>query len=396
MKVCYISVYRDGTGYANHAVNNMLAMDAGGIDVVARSIILSQNTNRDLANRVKHLESKNTDKVDAVVQHLLPHHYEYKHGVKNIGFLEWETTDFRRSNWSHCCNLMDEIWVSSLPVKQAAKNSNVNVPIKVIPCPIDKNRFLGEPRPFDIPQLKNKCVFYFIGEMTRRKNIIAILRAYYKSFSSRDDVALVIKTNIPGKSQEESKNILESTIDDIKKSIHMYVRKPYYPPVLCVTNFLPDRELDRLHQTCDVFVSASHGEAWGIPTHDAMGFGNPVVLSNWGSFPEMTYAQAQSYWNPENNMFDHPGEIDVGWLVDGQLTPCFGHTDSFPDLYTGEELWFEPDINMLSDSMSLAYKDWCADSLKQKQIAAHKRAIEFSYDNVGKIAKEILTETDRT
>jgi len=33
MKVLYIGHYRDGTGWGNAAVNNILAMDAAGIDV---------------------------------------------------------------------------------------------------------------------------------------------------------------------------------------------------------------------------------------------------------------------------------------------------------------------------------------------------------------------------
>ena len=55
MKLCYVSVHRDGTGYANQAIHNMLAIEAGGVDVVARAIRLSQSQNLKLADRVSHL-----------------------------------------------------------------------------------------------------------------------------------------------------------------------------------------------------------------------------------------------------------------------------------------------------------------------------------------------------
>ena len=38
MKVLYIGNYRDGTGWANACINNILALDSVGVDVVPRAI----------------------------------------------------------------------------------------------------------------------------------------------------------------------------------------------------------------------------------------------------------------------------------------------------------------------------------------------------------------------
>lgn len=390
MKICYLGVYRDGTGYANQAIHNILALEAGGIDVVARAAKLSQSKNDELAAKVKHLENKTTENVDVVIQHILPHLFQYKVGVKNIGMFCYETTNFLQSNWGHCCNLLDEIWTPSIQSAQAIKDSNVIVPVKIFPCACDVNRFNNPPVPLNISQLNDKCVFYVIGEMIRRKNIIAIIRAFYSTFTLRDNVAFVIKTSIPGKTPEETTSILKTTIDDIKKSMHVYVRHPYYPPIIGITDFLSDEKLDQLHTACDIFVSVSHGEAWGIPAHDAIGFGNPIILSNWGSFPELTYTQASKYWESGNRQFKWPGEIDCGWLIKGQLTPCFGATDSFPDLYTGRELWYDPDIEHLISCMKQAYIEWQSGELNKRRLAAKRRAAEFSYEKIGAIAKELL------
>lgn len=390
MKLAYLSVFKDGTGYANQAVHNMLAMEAGGVDVVARAIKLSPTNNDELASKVEHLEQKSTDDVDIVIQHVLPHQFEYKVGVKNIGMMCWETTHFNRSNWGYCCNLMDEIWVPSIQNAQAVRDSDVNVPVKILPCACDIARFDNKPEPLEMPIINGKCVFYVIGEMTRRKNIVAILRAFYSAFSLRDDVALVIKVNVPGKSPDEATSMLRKTIEDIKKSMHTYVGHSYYPPTLCITDFLPDTKIDQLHVSCDIFVLASHGEAWGIPAHDAMGFGNPVILSNWGSFPELTYGQAAKYWEPTTRKFKWPGEIDCGWLVKGQLTPCFGNVESFPDLYTGDEFWFEPDLEHLINCMRSAYSEWQNGELEVRRLAAKKRASQFSYTKIGELASRLL------
>lgn len=390
MRLIYISPHKDGTGYSHQAVNNMLAMEAGGIDVIARSVKLSQSENKLLANKVKHLENKITDNIDIVIQHVLPHMFEYKSGVKNIGMFCCETTNFLRSNWNHCCNIMDEIWVPCIQNAQAVKNSGVTVPVKILPCSCDTTRFKNKVEPLDIKQIKNKCVFYTIGDMNRRKNIISILRAFYSAFSLRDDVVLLIKTNIPGKKSDESMNILKSTINDIKKSLHIYMKHSYYPPVLGVTDFISDKKMDQLHQSCNVFVSASHGEAWGIPAHDAMCFGNPVILSNWGSYPELMYKQSGSYWESSKNEFKWPGDVECGWLIKGQLTSCFGMIDSFPDLYTGSEMWYDPDICHLMECMKNAYNEWQDGKINIRGKSAHNRGLDFSHKNVGTIAKELL------
>ena len=182
----------------------------------------------------------------------------------------------------------------------------------------------------------------------------------------------------------------KKSLNKIKKSLHIYAKHPYYPPVVCITDFLPDQKLDQLHRVCDVFVSASHGEAIGLGAFDSLGFGNPVILSNWGYFPELTYPQAFRYWEPTKHMFKYPGEINCGWLVKGQLTPCFGMTDSFPDLYTGDEFWFDPDMEHLIYCMKQAYSEWQDRKLHIRGEAAKKRAAEFSYDKVGQIAKELI------
>jgi len=390
MKLTYLSVYKDGTGYANAAIRNMLALQAGGIDVVARSISLSNNKNYELAESVKHLENKKADSVDIIIQHILPHFFEYKSGVKNIGCFEWETTLFNRANWPRCCDLMDEIWVPCIQNAQAAIDSGVTVPIKIFPHSCETDRFRQKPIPVGMPDVRDKCVFYTIGETSRRKNIIATIRAFYSTFTSRDDVVLIIKTNIPWKTPDEGVGILRSTIEDIKKSIHIYARQQYYPQIVCITDFLSDSQIDQIHSIGNVFVMPSHGEAWCIPAHDALAFGNPVIASNWGAFPELMYEQAQSFWMPDSKIFKYPGEINCGWLVKGQLTPCFGQTDSFPDLYTGHEQWYDPDICHLCECMKQAYGEWKNGKLNIKGEAAKQRALNFSYDKVGIIARNLL------
>jgi uncharacterized membrane protein YgcG len=55
-----------------------------------------------------------------------------------------------------------------------------------------------------------------------------------------------------------------------------------------VSEHLSSRELAMFYRGCDAFVLPSHGEGWGLPTHEAMAMGLPVVTTDWGGSTEFT------------------------------------------------------------------------------------------------------------
>lgn len=368
MKIAYLSVYRDGTGYANAAINNILALEAGGFDVVCRPVTLTGV--KDKNSPVAHLEQKDMQGVDVCIQHILPSMFQYKNGVKNIGFFAWETSHFKRSNWAECCNMMDEIWVPCEHNKKAAEDSGVTVPIKVFPHSCCLAKFKQELEPLPIPDIEGRFVFYTIAEMTKRKNFASLIRAYYTAFSNRDDVILLLKTNVPGKNEAEGAAEVKAMCSQIKQELHTYNGKDKYPKVGIVTSRLSEEELCRLHITGDCFVLPSRGEAWAIPAHDAMGFGNPVLLSKYGGFIDLV-----------------GNSLASEWLIDGQMTPCFGMPGK--DLYTGDEYWFDPCIPDLVKKMRQRYELWylTSDAIHD---SVREQAFSFSHEKVGKIAKELL------
>ena len=76
MKVLYIGCYRDGTGWAQAAVDYILSMDAAGIDVVPRPVKLNERK-PELPQRILELEKKSDKNCDVCVQHVLPHMLDY-------------------------------------------------------------------------------------------------------------------------------------------------------------------------------------------------------------------------------------------------------------------------------------------------------------------------------
>ena len=211
----------------------------------------------------------------------------------------------------------------------------------------------------------------------RNNNISVLIRAYYKRFSARDDVIFILCVQSEGKREQDISTSLQKAIGDIKKSTHIYKNDKQYPPILLIAQQLSSEEIYRIHATCDVFVTVARSCVWSNATHDAMGFGNPIIVSRCGGFIDLI----------------EPAEEDCGWLVEGQTCPCFGMLETVDNLYTGEEIWFDPDLIELSECMQAAYDMWKYEpegALKTLGKNGNKRAKDFSYATVGGKINQML------
>ena len=209
----------------------------------------------------------------------------------------------------------------------------------------------------DLPYLKNKFVFYYIGEITRRKNIGALMKAFHLEFEKNEDVALLIKGHIPGQSAGQTEAHLREMSNKVKEGLKIYRNESSYEQVF------------EIHNSCDCFVSASFGEAWGIPIFDAMAMGKtPICCDNGG---------------PTDFLKD-----GGGLLTSCRSEPCFGVFDSFDDLYTGKENWYSIDINCMRKNMREIFEN----SEKRESVASAgiNSAYDYSHINVGKIMKSTL------
>jgi len=375
MKVLYIGCYRDGTGWAQAATDYILSMDSAGIDVVPRPLKLNAN-DPPLPNRILELEKKDSLGSDICIQHVLPHMMDYNARFKkNIGLYASETSNFSGSNWARKINCMDEAWVINEQMVDAAKESGVNVPIKIVPHATNFSKFESNHKKISIPNIKNSFVFYFIGEMNNRKNLAAFIKAFHLEFDPNEPVSILIKSNRYGMSPEECAMEIKNVCDKIKLSLKKYKNIEDYKEDLIITDYLSEQELYGLHRACDCFVMPSYGEAWSIPAFDAMGFGKTPICSNTGG------------------MADYLG--GAGILVAGRWEPVFGMGDTFEDLFTGEENWYSVDINELRKAMRKMYEmrsEQESDKYAKMKRSGLSQAMKYSHENIGKLIKELLNE----
>lgn len=361
MKVLYIGHYADNTGWGNACINNILAMDAAGIDVVPRAITYESN-NFPYPDKIKELEQKSSYNCDVCIQHTLPHNYYYNSSYRNIGYCAVESTSFKDTGWQHNINLMDEVWVPSVNARAACRLSGVTKPIHVVPHSLDIDQYVLHKQKNKISELEGRYNFIFVGEFIERKNIQALVRAFHMEFDIDEPVNLFIKTS------KQTAESINKYIDSIKSGLKL--RKTYKKEIVISGKLNFDDYLS-VFQQCHSFVMPSRAEGFCIPALEAMCLGIPVIYS------------------------DHTGLCDFayGACVQSNMVPCFGAVDTVPYLDNSNSQWAEINISELAIAMRNAYMKWNTKAALEDSEAAINMAKQYSHSVIGGKIKDILYDS---
>jgi glycosyltransferase involved in cell wall biosynthesis len=305
---------------------------------------------------------------------------------RNIAFLEAESTSLSKIAWSEHLKLVNEVWVPNSDLGRSLRDDmDFTLPIYVVHHPTDYNRYTKKYPEITIPQLENKFVFYYIGDLNDRKNIDSIVTCFHSEFDKSEPVGLLLKIKKFGKSPEEIRQIMDARLTQVKNSLRMYPNISNYARDVVISEDASDENICSLHQHCDCFVCPSHGEAWSLPTFDAMAFGSSPIASDYGG-------PAEFFPSPSVNE-------TCGTLVGGVYSVCKCSDAAFPDIFTGREYWFQPCEMEIRNAMREKYENHKQDPLATKRswkLDGLKQAKKFTYEAIGKRMKEILSESSNT
>ena len=172
------------------------------------------------------------------------------------------TVPFGNSYGSYTYRRADAVAVPS-EAAAAQMTRRFGVPrakLQVIPHGIEASTFYPEKIPFEPMHRTDRRTVLYVGPLTARKNVLALVQAFEHLVASAGDVQLAIVGRGP----------LEERIDRMAAGPALRGKVRRFEK-------LSDDQLRQAYSSADVFVSASLDEGFGFAAVESMACGTPVV-----------------------------------------------------------------------------------------------------------------------
>lgn len=326
---------------------------------------------------------------DASLQVTIPNEWQ-KIAPINIGITAGIETTKVSPQWIEKSMLMDKIItisthsVNSLvdTVYEAVNNgTGEKVPFKC-ETPVD---YVSYPvRAFDPEKvnldLTTSFNFLTVAQLSPRKNAQQLIRCFVENFKDNEDVGLIIKANMAKNSLIDRTH----TLNGFKQILAEH--KDRKCKIYLLHGHMTDEEMAGLytHPKVKAFVSATHGEGYGLPLFESAYYGLPVLATDWSGHLDFLYMpQKQKNGKIKNkHMFGKISytlqQIQKEAVWDGVLMP--------------DSKWAFPEEGSIKMNMSEVYKDHGRFKKRAKDL---KKWIceEFSEEKIYKRFTDMLSET---
>jgi len=349
MKLLWIGTQLGFSGYSAASRGYIRALYKEGVDLVLRNIKYDAGYDYPIEDWARPLYKKATEDIDLIIEHLTANELSVKEGnphIKHVALLATET-DLIPREWAQSVSRMDAVVTFCQMSADAIKKAGVTIPVYVVPHTFEIDSY-KKVEPFQtmtgipLTGTSKPCIFYNISQISHKKGIDKLLRAYYGAFRHQEPVALILKGYIGQmKRVDEEKKIMDF-INNVKDGC----RLQHYPSVIVFTEIMSDDEIKRVHSTGDIYVNASSGESFGIPVFEAAAYGNAVISPLWGG--------PSSYLTPE-----------TAYPVEYSIEPVYGVRHGHHYMYSSYENWAEPSVASLIEQMRLAYGNYMNLNLKK-------------------------------
>lgn len=278
-------------------------------------------------------------------------------GAFNIGLWAWEVDDLPAS-MARSERHLDEVWgISSFTA--AALRRSLHKPVRAFPLPVVIPEVRRRPR----AELGMPDGFLFLfcfdyDSVFQRKNPLAVIAAFRRTFGDRRDVVLFIKTTNAHRHEMEDAALRAAAAGESN--------------IVIVDAYVTNDDYFSMLDACDCYVSLHRSEGFGLTVAEAMALGKPVISTAFSSTLEFTN---------ESNSFPVPARlVEVG--------------EGAPP-YPAHTRWAEPDVDVAAAQMKRVY----ADRALAATIGARARAdIEtlHSPSARGPLLRTLLDESRRT
>jgi len=369
MKILYIGYHGEGSDWGTLTKNNILALDAAGLDVACRSVALEGSA--PLIGKINQLESKSTDGCDVCIQHVFPNSLigstKFK---KNIAILSNSFVDLTHTTTIEYLKQVDEVWVSNEDHK---KNIENDLNVRVVPNPCDTEKFKQRYQDIQIPQGAGKFKFYAFLNSKDMTSIDTVFSCFHAEFDYSDRVTLVVVISDPS---EQSRDKMNHASSEIKSGLGLNKDNAnYIKEVIITDNSLSEEHLLAAHQYGNCFLDFSN-TPWPNHAVNAMGLGSKVILINSGGGKDL--------------LTNFP---DCGHAV-GYSLKCDKTLGGFLDLGLGTDFTCVPDQGDVRKAMRSEYEKWLTNPVSFEKSTKTNGVLAcdlLSLKNVGSKMKEMLS-----
>jgi hypothetical protein len=256
-----------------------------------------------------------------------------------VNYSMWESTTVPRE---HVEEINRSVALQYVPCRQnveSFRESGLRVPIKVLHHGVDAAcfPFLERPR-------RERFTFGSFGDLSPRKGIDVLVRAFREEFGTSEPVRLLLKSSAPAP---------EYAGDDRRISV--------------ISGFLKPEALLAFLQELDAFVLPSRGEGFGLCGLEAMATGLPLIATAWSGPAE--------YLDPEDSFPLSFRLVEAGGVASNHVR------------YHG--LWAEPDREHLRQLLRWLFEHREESAERGKKAASRVRE-HWGWDRVARQVREDL------
>lgn len=290
-------------GVPSHARKMALACEAAGLPVHLRdSGPKYWGKHRELAEKeVGHLAARTVAAYLAQLWMLVPEKSHMKNLISHpfypadvirqlnggkIFYTVWER-QWVSQDYARILNQIAECWVPCEDNREMLLRAGVKEEkVHVVPCPYHADDPLLELR--GKPRQPGPVRFYHVGKWEPRKEQDRIIGAFLTAFQP-GEACLMLKTSAVAPKAEKlapypgsAAASLKGWLDDERVKQNGWTIQELTRYVMIFTRHFSEAKMHKLHETADVYVTLSRGEAVDIPALDAKLAGNLLLYTPSG------------------------------------------------------------------------------------------------------------------
>ncbi len=290
-RITYFGAVRSISSWAKVAKEMCLCLAQRGalVNIYERKGFL-YDSKIDLGGLEKFIKDEFLGDVVLTFEHPKNYIYLPENKIK-IGFLVYEFTTLPQIWVDNINKFLDLVFVPSLFVYEVFVSSGVKKEkIRIL-------RYGFNPDFYYPGERKDKSLFNFlcIASPQKREGLDLLLKAFDEAFNEIEGVSLIIKLSYRRNNPKlfELRGF-EGLIEDYSKKLKNKLN--------IIDKSLTEIEMGELYRSCDVYVSFSKAEAFGLPFLEAQACGKPCIALN--------YSGQKDFLNMENSYFV-PHKIEI-------------------------------------------------------------------------------------